>query len=239
MRKLVVILLTFISVVTLSFEVEARRWTEISAILPSGDSIEYLMTSAGDNSKDRNVIIIPDGKQDLEAAYESIKQWSQDFENENWNVFVLTAPNGQMFHKGGEVIVPMFMKMISDGYELAGADGDVQFSLLGLGAGGRGAFRIFSISPQSFHSFTAIPGTPSQSDLKRLKFIPENSRVTLYASKADLKMRESNTWLSAKFEKKGVTSEAKVLRHTSLKQSAYKAIRFLQLKHDLFYDLRQ
>ncbi len=239
MRKLLIFFLTFASVVTLSYEVEARRWAEGTAIIPSGDSLGYLFTMANDNNKDRNVIIIPDGKQDLEAAYETIKHWEQDLENENWNVFVLTAVKGKQYHRGAEVIVPMFLKIITEGHELGGFDGEAQFSLLGLGTGGKGAFRIFSMIPNSFHSFTSIPGTPSSSDLNRLRFIPETARMTMYASAADLPTRESTSKLSARLERKGVTSEAKVIRGTKLKQSVYKAVRFINLKEDLFYDLVQ
>ena len=79
------------------------------------------------------------------------------------------SPDGRLFFKGAEFVLPGFMDHLLDTYPVE----DGKFYLLGVSNGGISAFRAGTLYPDRFRSITVVPGYPLDPDAARLAQLAE------------------------------------------------------------------
>jgi pimeloyl-ACP methyl ester carboxylesterase len=112
--------------------------------------------------------------------------WRDGAYRYGWIVVSPAAPNGTLFFRGSETLVPEFLDQIMAMYPPEGG----QFHLAGISNGGLGAFRVAINNPDRFASLIGVPGFPPTNEdfamLERLVNIP----VALHVGETD------TTWLA-------------------------------------------
>lgn len=205
------------------------EWISGKYFSDSGTEMNYLSRVSHEGSK-KSLLVIPDAVKDMEDLYDSLVEIESDLLSESWNIFVVLPPENTPFHSGGEVFIPKFLNTVRGNHGLE----DTKFSILGLGKGGRGAFRVFAMLPDSFHSITVAPGYPSGNDLSRLKFISSDVRATFFIGAADKPADSKLRSFRALLDQKSATHETKRVRGTGT--GIHNNINFSVLREALFHD---
>ncbi len=95
------------------------------------------------------------GSQSMDTVAGVIERYFRDeAERRGYIVVVPAAPDGQLFFKGGERILPAFLQALLNEYPIAGG----KFHVAGPSNGGISALHVAATYPQYFLSVTAFPG---------------------------------------------------------------------------------
>lgn len=134
------------------------------------------------------LLALPPGGQDRAMVEAGVgRYWGLEAARRGWIVVSPVAPDGVLFFKGAEQVLPALMDAIADEFILEGN----RFHLAGVSNGGISAFRVAVSWPERFQSLTVLPGFPMTREdiegLSRLRGMP----VHLFAGGDDVK------WASA------------------------------------------
>ena len=88
-------------------------------------------------------------------------------EKRGYLVFAPEAPDGDLFFRGGERIIPDFLKQVMTDYKVDGG----KFHIAGPSNGGIASFHVAAMYPQYFLSVTAFPGYMWEPSPEKLKAI--------------------------------------------------------------------
>lgn len=106
--------------------------------------------------------------------------WLSGATGRDWIIISPIAPDGLLFFRGSESLLPEFLLKISEQFSVEGG----KFHLAGISNGGISAFRIATLHSELFHSIVVLPGYPVDQDfskLDRLAGIP----VRMYVGEFD------------------------------------------------------
>lgn len=157
------------------------RITELS----DRNSLEYTLVLPDEFDPQQSYPILlafPPGPQTQDmVAWGLNNYWLSEAQRRNWIVISPAAPNGVLFFKGSEQLIPEFLEQITAQYR---PEGD-KVHLAGISNGGISAFKVALEQPELFHSLTVLPGFPptkqDMEQLTKLKDIP----VTMFVGEQD------------------------------------------------------
>ncbi len=135
------------------------------------------------------------------------RYWGPQASRRGWIVVSPAAPDGQIFHRGGDTLIPALLDRIASEFQIEGG----KFHVAGWSNGGRTAFHVALTHPSRVRSLVVLPGgPPTEADVDRLanlKGIP----VRMFAGGRDTEwvqiMRDTERQLKAL----GISVETTVL----------------------------
>lgn len=84
------------------------------------------------------------------------RYWGPQASRRGWIVISPVAPGGQIFHRGGDALIPALLDQIASEFQIEG-DG---FHVAGWSNGGRTAFHVALTHPSRVKSLVVLPGGP-------------------------------------------------------------------------------
>jgi predicted esterase len=115
----------------------------------------------------------------VEAGFN--RYWGNQASARGWIVVSPVAPDGQLFFRGGETLIPALLDQIASEFQIEGG----RFHVAGSSNGGLSAFRVALEHPTRVQSLIVLPGgPPTEADvgiLGRLEGIP----VRMFAGARD------------------------------------------------------
>ena len=106
----------------------------------------------------------------VEAGFN--RYWGDQVSARDWVVVSPVAPDGQLFFRGGETLIPVLLDHIASEFQIEGG----RFHVAGSSNGGLSAFRVALDHPSRVQSLIVLPGGPPTEDdfasLRRLANIP-------------------------------------------------------------------
>ena len=135
------------------------------------------------------------------------RYWGRQASRRGWIVVSPAAPDGQVFHRGGDTLIPDLLDQIAAEFQIEGH----RFHVAGWSNGGRTAFRVALDFPSRVRSLVVLPGGPaSEGDVNRLARL-DGIAVRMYAGGRDTQwvgvMQDTERQLTAL----GVSVETTVL----------------------------
>ena len=107
--------------------------------------------------------------------------WLYEARQRGWIIISPVAPNGLLFFKGSESLIPEFLAQVTAEHVPEGG----KVHLAGISNGGISAFRVALNNPDLFHSIMVLPGFPptdcDMEQLPKLKAMP----VTMFVGEHD------------------------------------------------------
>ncbi|MCB0192131.1 MAG: hypothetical protein KDJ65_09315 [Anaerolineae bacterium] len=157
-----------------------------TAGLSNQQSVEYalVLPDAFDPQRAYPLLLtFPPGPQSRDMVTWGLSgYWQAEAQRRGWIVISPAAPNGILFFKGSEVLIPEFLDQVTADYM---PEGD-KIHLAGISNGGISAFRVALNNPDRFHSLTVLPGFPptnhDMEQLPKLKAMP----VTMFVGEHDI-----------------------------------------------------
>jgi predicted esterase len=109
------------------------------------------------------------------------RYWGRQASRRGWIVVSPAAPDGQVFHRGGDTLIPTLLDTIASEFQIEGG----RFHVAGWSNGGRTAFRVALDFPSQVQSLVVLPGGPAtESDIDRLARL-DGIAVRMYAGGRD------------------------------------------------------
>jgi len=112
----------------------------------------------------------PQTEQMVEAGFD--RYWGDQASARGWIVVSPVAPDGQLFYRGGERLIPLLLDQIASEFQIESG----RFHVAGWSNGGRSAFRVALDHPSRVRSLVVLPGGPPTEEdfgtLDRLAGIP-------------------------------------------------------------------
>jgi hypothetical protein len=132
--------------------------------LSDGTTLEYavVLPANFDAGQEYPILLaMPPGSQTRSMVDFGLEGYWADGAIENgWIVLSPVAPNGQLYFKGSEHLVPEFLAAMAEQYRPEGG----KVHIAGVSNGGISSFRIAGQHPELFHSLLALPGFPQTED---------------------------------------------------------------------------
>ena len=128
------------------------------------------------------LLAFPPGLQSRDmVAWGLTSYWLSEARRRGWLVVSPVAPNGVLFFKGSETLVPEFLQRI--GAQVTPEGG--KYHLAGISNGGISSFRIALNNPDLFHSITVLPGfPPTDADMDKLSAL-KDIPVSMFVGEQD------------------------------------------------------
>ena len=174
-----------------------------------GKKIDYGILIPPKLDPDKMVLVLPPGAQTKPMAEMGMAAWLDHLTQQNYFVVVPLAPEGVLFFRGSEKLIPSFLKRVRKKHQLPKG----RFHLVGLSNGGISAFRVATLTPDLFRSLVALPGFAKRADLARLDSLGQMP-VTIFVGAKDTKWMAKANDLVIKLRKKGSKAEVKVVGST-------------------------
>jgi poly(3-hydroxybutyrate) depolymerase len=135
------------------------------------------------------------------------RYWGSQASRRGWIVVSPAAPDGQIFHRGGDTLIPALLDHIASEFQIEGG----RFHVAGWSNGGRTAFHVALEHPSRVRSLVVLPGgPPTENDAERLGQL-EGIPVRMFAGGRDTEwirvMQDTERRLTAL----GVSVESTVL----------------------------
>ncbi|MDA1185993.1 MAG: hypothetical protein O2930_15290 [Acidobacteria bacterium] len=93
------------------------------------------------------------------------RYWGPQASRRGWIVVSPAAPGGQIFHRGGDALIPTLLDRIASEFRIEGGT----FHVAGWSNGGRTAFHVALAHPARVRSLVVLPGgPPTEADVARL-----------------------------------------------------------------------
>jgi pimeloyl-ACP methyl ester carboxylesterase len=93
------------------------------------------------------------------------RYWGPQASRRGWIVVSPAAPGGQIFHRGGDALIPALLDQIASEFQIEGG----KFHVAGWSNGGRTAFHVALAHPSRVKSLVVLPGGPAtEGDVDRL-----------------------------------------------------------------------
>ena len=109
------------------------------------------------------------------------RYWGRQASRRGWIVVSPAAPDGQVFHRGGDALIPALLDAIASEFQIESG----RFHVAGWSNGGRTAFRVALDFPSRVRSLVVLPGGPAtESDIDRLARL-DGIAVRMYAGGRD------------------------------------------------------
>jgi len=135
------------------------------------------------------LLALPPGEQRKSQVQWAInKYWIRRSIQKNWIVISPVSPGFvTLFHTGNETLIPEFMDMLEQEYNVEGG----KFHVAGISNGGLSGFKITLNDTARVRSLTVFPGVPpEESDYNRLQRL-QNIEVAIYVGALD-----SDDWVN-------------------------------------------
>ena len=128
------------------------------------------------------LLALPPGGQDQDMVEAGLdRYWGEYAAAKGWVVISPIAPAGELFFTGAESLLEPLVDQLQQSYHMEGG----LLHLAGVSNGGRSAFRLAGLHPESFQSLTSLPGfPPSAEDQARLVALHDLT-ITMYAGGDD------------------------------------------------------
>ena len=139
----------------------------------SGRGYQYHELRTADGGRLRYALALPDGFEPsstypvllafppgaqtdpmVEAGFG--RYWGAQASARGWIVVSPVAPDGQIFHRGGDILIPALLDRIASEFQIEGG----RFHVAGWSNGGRSAFRVALEHPSRVQSLVVLPGGP-------------------------------------------------------------------------------
>ena len=138
------------------------------------------------------------GRSEVEAGLDLY--WETGARERGWVVVSPVAPDGVLFFRGSEAVIPGLLDAVAATYPPEGG----RFAVSGVSNGGLSAFRVALDSPDRFFVLLTIPGFPPQeSDFARLDRLVSGTTTALYVGENDSGWREQAEAAAAELERLG------------------------------------
>lgn len=112
----------------------------------------------------------PGGQGQAEVDFALDAYWAAEAQRRGWIVVSPVAPDGTLFFRGSEAIVPELLDAVAATYPPEGG----RFHVGGISNGGLSSFRVALRSPERFVSLVVLPGhPPTGDDLDRIGRLAE------------------------------------------------------------------
>jgi len=185
-------------------------WSYEELALPGGTTLTYAVAlpEAFDPAKPHPLLLaFPPGPQTramVEAGFRGY--WGEQATRRGWVVVSPVAPDGQLFFRGAEKLVPALLREIRIRFRIEGN----RMHLAGVSNGGLSAFRVATSHPFEFQSLTVLPGfPPGDEDWQRLGRL-KGMVVHLFAGGADTGWAEREKRAAEALNKLGIRAELKI-----------------------------
>lgn len=127
------------------------------------------------------LLAFPPGPQTRDMVNAGLEgYWAEEAVKRNWVVISPERPNDKLFFQGNEILIPAFLKTISEFYNFEGEKVHVG----GLSNGGRSSFTVAATFPELIHSITAIPGFLNDDTVDAFKNIA-HLPINMYVGESD------------------------------------------------------
>ena len=177
----------------------------------SGDRLRYALAlpNGFEPSNTYPVLLaFPPGPQTepmVEAGFG--RYWGDQASARGWIVVSPVAPDGQLFHRGAETVIPALLDRTASEFQIEGG----RFHVAGWSNGGRSAFRVALEHPSRVQSLVVLPGgPPTERDfdgLGRLAGIP----VRMFAGALDTEWVRRMQDTEARLKELGIDVETTTL----------------------------
>jgi poly(3-hydroxybutyrate) depolymerase len=142
---------------------------EYREISTSEGALRYALALPDDFDPSRTypaLLAFPPGPQTepmVDAGFD--RYWGPQASRRGWIVVSPAAPGGQVFHRGGDALIPALLDQITTEFQI---EGD-RFHVAGWSNGGRTAFHVALTHPTRVQSLVVLPGgPPTDADVDRL-----------------------------------------------------------------------
>lgn len=109
------------------------------------------------------------------------RYWGRQASRRGWIVVSPAAPDGQIFHRGGDTLIPALLDQIASEFQIESG----RFHVAGWSNGGRTAFHVALQHPSRVRSLVVLPGgPPTENDADRLGQL-EGIPVRMFAGGRD------------------------------------------------------
>ena len=135
------------------------------------------------------------------------RYWGPQASRRGWIVVSPAAPDGQIFHRGGDTLIPALLDQIASEFQIEGG----RFHVAGWSNGGRTAFHVALQHPSRVRSLVVIPGgPPTENDADRLGQL-EGIPVRMFAGGRDTEWVRVMQDTEQRLKALGVSVESTVL----------------------------
>jgi predicted esterase len=137
------------------------EWKTVT--LTSGSTLRYGLVLPENFDPDKTypvLLAFPPGPQDESMVEAGMGYWAGEASRRDWIIVSPAAPNGRLFFRGSELLIPEFLDHIAEAYHV---ENDV-FHVGGISNGGISAFRTAIDYPERFRSILVLPGYPPAPD---------------------------------------------------------------------------
>lgn len=178
--------------------------TEVSMELPSGATVDYTLVLPDNfvpgEAHPTLLALPPGGQGPAEVNFALDLYWEDEGRERGWVVVSPVAPEGQLFFRGSEVLIPEFLREFASLYP---PEGD-RFHVSGVSNGGLSAFRVALNDPELYRSVLAAPGhPPTEQDADRLDRLAGVMPVAMYVGESDSGWVESAQATEARLSELG------------------------------------
>ncbi len=160
--------------------------SDLSMELPSGATLDYTLVLPDNfvpgEAHPTLLALPPGGQGQAEVNFAVDLYWGAEGRERGWVVVSPVAPEGQLFFRGSEVLIPEFLHEFASLYP---PEGD-RFHVSGVSNGGLSAYRVALNSPELYQSVLAAPGhPPTEQDSERLDRLAGVMPVAMYVGEND------------------------------------------------------
>lgn len=135
------------------------------------------------------------------------RYWGPQASRRGWIVVSPAAPGGQIFHRGGDTLIPALLDHIASEFQIE----DGRFHVAGWSNGGRTAFHVALQHPSRVRSLVVLPGgPPTEDDADRLGQL-EGIPVRMFAGGRDTEWVSVMQDTERRLKALGVSVETTVL----------------------------
>ncbi|MBK23361.1 MAG: hypothetical protein CME70_05085 [Halobacteriovorax sp.] len=98
------------------------------------------------DSVEKILLALSDGEQSKESIHKSFEPWLQAAKEDNCLILAPCAPDGVLFHEGGELLVPRMIEVFFQSMEQKPR----KMAIAGIGEGAKSAEKIHTLFPDLF-----------------------------------------------------------------------------------------